>query len=128
MSVARLPDEQLVRLALEAIGDSAPERLLPLLHPDVKILTQRGRHVGVDAAMAWASKGYDHLQRRFELDRITGLGDGLIGIGRVEYVWTETREVGDSSPAFLAIRRTDGLLSHLSLHDDRESAAAELDG
>jgi hypothetical protein len=128
MSVRDLPDEQLVRLALEAIGDGAPERLRPLLGQEIEIRTARGRHRGIDAALTWAGKGYDHIQRRFELDRLEPIGDGLLGTGRVEYVWLESGKLGDSSPAFMAIRRSEGMLTGLSLHDDRQSAAAELGG
>jgi hypothetical protein len=79
MSVADLDDEQLITLVLEAIGDRAPERLRPLVTDDVVISTARGEHLGIDAAVAWAGKGYQHLDRRYRVDSLERHGDGLVG-------------------------------------------------
>jgi len=127
VSVVDLPPRQLIELALEAIGDRAPDRLRPLLAPEVRVVTGRTTHVGIEAVSTWASKGYENLDRRFALDALEPAGDGLLGSGRVEYVWRETGEVGDSTPIFFALRLSEtGRLSGLALHDDRESAVADL--
>ena len=90
-----------------------------MLSPSIRIVTERGSHEGIEAALAWAAKSYEHLVRRFVLERLEPVGDGLLGSGRVEYVWREGREVGDSGPAFLALRVEDGLLALLSPAGDR---------
>ena len=102
--------EEIVRLALEAISDKDAERLQPLLAPGVTIRTGRASHEGMDAALAWARKGYQHLDRRYVLAGLepigaaAGAGEGaFLGEGRVEYVWRETGEVGDSKPLWFAI-------------------------
>lgn len=121
-----LPPEQLIDLALEAIGDRDPDRLRPLLHEDARVVTERGEHVGAAAVSAWARKGYDHLDRRFAAERVEPAGGGLLVTGRVDYVWRDSGEVGDTTPIWFAIRIRDGLLSGLALHDDRASAATDL--
>ena len=52
----------------------------------------------------------------------------FLGEGRVEYVWRETGEVGDSKPLFFAIEIDAALLRRLELHDDEDSARAALSG
>jgi hypothetical protein len=131
MSAGPHPEpEEIVRLALEAISDRDPARLGPLLAPQVTIRTGRATHEGMDAALSWARKGYQHLDRRYVLTRLVPLqaegGGGFVGEGRVEYVWRESGEVGDSRPAFFAIELQGGLIVRLELHDDRGGAAAAL--
>lgn len=121
-----LPDEELIALALEAISDRAPERLRPLLSPSVRIVTGRAAHEGIEAALEWAARGYQHLYRRFVLVELEPVGEGLLVRGRVEYVWIEGDEVGDTAPVFLAFRLEDGLLAGLSLHDAERPARAAL--
>lgn len=122
--------EEIVRLALEAISDGDAERLQPLLAPGVTIKTGRARHEGMDAALAWARKGYEHLDRRYVLVSLDPVGDPGAGMfvagARVEYVWRETGEVGDSTAVHLAIELHDALLGRLELHDDAASARLAL--
>ena len=122
--------EEIVRLALEAISDGDAERLQPLLAPGVTIRTGRARHEGMDAALAWARKGYDHLDRRYALVGLDPVGDPADGMfvaeARVEYVWRETGEVGDATPIHLAIELHDALIGRLELHDDTASARLAL--
>ena len=128
MGARDLPAGELIDLALEAIAEQAPERLRPLLSPEISIVTERGSHDGIEAALAWAAKGYEHLVRRFVVETLEPAGDGLLAGGRVEYVWREGRDVGDATPTFLALRLDDGLLSHFSQHDTRAGALAALGG
>lgn len=129
VSVTNLPPEELVGLALEAISDRSPDRLRPLLHPEIRVTNDRGAtYAGPDGALEWAGKRYDHLDRRFVLVAVEPLGDGLLGAGRVEYVWREGGEVGDSAPAYFGFQLRDGLLIALSLHDTEQQARAALLG
>jgi hypothetical protein len=127
MSVADLGDERLITLALEAISDRAPERLRPLIAADVVVGTARGEHRGVEAAMAWAGKGYQHLDRRYRLDSLEPHGGGLLGRGRVEYVWRDSGQVGDSSPVSFAFRLREGRLALLAIRDELTEARATLE-
>lgn len=126
VSGTSLPPEQVVTLALEAISDHDGERLEPLLDPGIQIVTARSRHEGVAAASAWASKRYRHLDRRYVVDELHPMGKGFLGQARVEYVWRESGEVGDSTPIFLSLQVEDGRLRELGLHDDADSARAAL--
>jgi hypothetical protein len=126
VSGTSLPAEQVVTLALEAISDHDGERLEPLLDPAILILTSRSRHEGVAAATAWASKRYRHLDRRYVLDELHPEGKGLLGHGRVQYVWRESGEVGDSTPIYFSLQVEGGRLRELGLHEDEDSARAAL--
>lgn len=131
MSYGATPEE-VVRLALEALSDRDTSRMRPLLADHFTVRTGRASHEGADAALAWARKGYDHLDRRWTLDTLEPApGEGgdqglLIGHGRVEYVWRETGEVADSTPTVLLIALEDGLLGRLEIFDDLDSLLATL--
>jgi hypothetical protein len=116
--------EEIVGLAFEAISDRDGERLLPLLAPGVTIRTMRGTHEGHEAALAWIGKGYEHLDKRFRIDDlepVTGAGR-MLGHGRVEYVWRESGEVGDSTPIFVVVELLGGLLHRLELYETLDEA------
>lgn len=123
---------EIVRLALEAISDGDGERLQPLIAPGVTIRTGRASHEGMDAALAWARRGYDHLDRRYVLAGLEPVGDPALGMfvaaARVEYVWRETGEVADSTPLHFAIELRGTLIGRLELHDDEASARRALSG
>ncbi len=125
--------EEIVRLALEAISDRDADRLRPLLAPEVTLRTGRGSHEGDDAVLAWARRGYDHLDRRWVLESLEPAPGGsgeegvLLGRGRVEYVWRESAEVGDSSPVFLLVELDGRRLSRLQVFEDLEAALGSLD-
>ena len=137
MSSGATPEE-IVRLVLEAMADRDGDRLRALLAEGVTIRTQRGLREGPDEVLAWARKGYDHLDKRIVLERLEpeapasepGAGGEawFLGIARVEYVWRETGEVGDASPVFLVVGLRDGLLARFELHEAVEDARAALDG
>lgn len=127
MSVTDLPAEQLIALALEAISDGAAERLRPLLAEEIVIATGRSEHRGIEAALVWTRRSYAHLDRRYRLDRLEPRGSGLLGTGRVEYLWRDSGEVADSSPAFFGFRIRDGLLAGIALSDDLDGAQRWLD-
>ncbi len=124
----QLPVEELIDLALEAISDRAPERLRELLGEGVTIETGRSTHAGIDAALAWSQKGYEHLDRRYRRQAVERIERGYLVIARVEYVWRESGEVGDSAPIYLVFRIDQGLITGLALYDDEESARQRLMG
>lgn len=126
MHAGRLPDEQVIALALEAISDHDGERLRPLLDPAIRIVTGRGSHAGIEAAIRWASRRYQHLDRRYVLAELAAAGAGMVGRGRVEYVWRDSGEVGDSAPIYLSFEVEGGRLRELGLHDDPEAARSAL--
>lgn len=122
MSGAGLPAQELIALAVEAISDSDPARLRPLLAPEVEVVTGRAIHRGPDAAATWSQKRYEHLDRRYVIDHVEPSGRGWLVSARVQYVWRESGEIGDSSPAFLAFEVDDSRITALSLHDERPQA------
>ena len=123
--------EEIAGLALEAISDRDADRLLPLLAPGVSIRTMRGTHEGADAVLAWMRKGYDHLDKRYVLQEpeLESPADGgpMLFSARVEYVWRETGEVGDSTPIFIVLEIAGGLLLRLEFYESREEACRALD-
>jgi hypothetical protein len=111
-------DRDLIERALAAISSSSPALFEPLADPEqIEIRTGRGSHRGIEAALRWVRRGYDHLDRRYVLETLHALGDVLVGSGRVEYVWRESGEVGDSSPSWFGARIEEGLLVFLTIGD-----------
>lgn len=82
-----------------------------LVHPEVEIHTDRTTHRGLDAAVAWSGKGFDHIYRRYVPVEITETPDGLRVAARLEYVWRETGQVGDTTAVKIELGVRDGLVS-----------------
>ena len=112
----------LAERAIEAINSRDPDRISPLLADDVAITTGRAVHRGVEAALAWARKEYDHLVRRYAPDEIRCDGERALALGSVQYVWSEGGAVADTTPIALELAFDSGLLRSLRLHDDTAAA------
>lgn len=117
-----------IRLLLEAVNDRDLARLRALVPPDFEVVTGRAVHAGAPAVLAWAGRAYEHLERRYAVDRIEPVGSGYLALGRVQYVWRETDEVGDSSPIVFSFELERGRLRRMTLHDDESSARDALGG
>lgn len=89
-----------------------------LVHPDVEIRTDRTTHRGRDAAVAWAAKGFDHLSRRYLPIEVEEREHGLLVSADLQYVWTETGDVGDTTRVGIALGVRDGLVSSWELLED----------
>ena len=111
-----------IRRALEALGREDTDAFVALVHPEVEIETARGVGRGRDGAIKWASKRYDHLIRRWEVDEIRELGDELLMVGRVQYVWRESGELGDEDAAAIGFELDDGLIRALRLYESLDDA------
>ena len=122
----RLPDEETIRLTLEALSDRDVPRLQTLLADDIRVRTGRGVHEGREAIARWSQKTYDHLVRRWALEELRPLGTGWLGRGRAEYAWREDGEVADSSPVWFSFELSGRGLSELGIHDDEPAALAAL--
>lgn len=118
-------DHELLEKALAALSHS-PEDLRTISSPELTIVTSKSAHEGIDAAVAWAAKTYDHLDRHYHLEHLHERDETVHVRGRVEYIWRESGELGDSSPSFFAARIEDGLLTRLAIGDDEASAEAQL--
>lgn len=112
----------LASAVIEAINSREPKRLEPLLAPDVEVITGRNVHVGVDAAIAWAGKTYEHLVRCYAVDEFRIADDRTLALGAVQYVWAEGGGVADSSPIALEFSFEGPLLRLLRLNDDVAAA------
>ena len=138
-------EEDLIALAVEAIGDRDAERLLALMGADAAVITPRGVNRGPEEIAAWVSKSFDHLDRRFVVDRLeprSGAQPGgenpgggapeeetsLAASGRVDHVWRESQEIGDSTPVAFSFRIASGRITELVVHDDLDAARAWLRG
>ena len=110
-----------------AINDREPSRLGALLDDSSEVITGRNVHAGPEAIQAWAAKEYDHLRRRFEIGAVRVIGDAALATGSVQYVWSESGEVADSSPIALELSFAAGRLATLRLHDDVAAALADFE-
>jgi len=115
---------ELAARAIAAIDAQDPELIAAAFDPLVEIRTGRNVHTGIEAAIAWAAKTYDHLERRYRINATHTRGDEVLVLGSVEYVWREEGEVGDSSPIAIRLEIRDGRITAMTVADD---AAAALD-
>jgi hypothetical protein len=113
--------EQAAR-AVAAINARDPELIGATFAPLAEIRTGRSVHTGVGAAIAWAEKRYDHLERRYSVAATHTRGDAVLVLGSVEYVWREEGEVGDTSPIALLFEFDGDLVSSMTVADDPEAA------
>jgi hypothetical protein len=90
-----------------------------LVHPDVEIHTERTVHHGRVAAVDWSGKGFDHIERRYAPSRIEETDDGVAIEAELQYVWSESGEVADSSPVRIELGIRDGLISSWRLFEER---------
>jgi ketosteroid isomerase-like protein len=104
-------DEELARAVLDALSRDDTAAFGEIAADDIEIHTARGTRDGHAEAVAWAANKYDHLQRRYAVDRIEVAEDGGVTVhGRTEYVWKEGGEVADSSPVAIEMRFSRGRL------------------
>jgi hypothetical protein len=88
-----------------------------LLHPEVRIHTERRVHHGKVEALRWSRKQFDHLVRRYRPLRIEQTDEGVNVEAELHYVWRESGEVGDRSPVRLELGIRDGLISSWRLYE-----------
>jgi len=86
-----------------------------LVHPEVEIRTERKTHRGRDAAVEWSAKGFDHLTRRYVPLEVEQREHGLLVTAELQYVWSETGDVGDTTRVGIALGVRDGLVSSWEL-------------
>lgn len=113
--------EQAAR-AIAAINSGDPDLIAAAFDPLTEIRTTRNVHRGVEAAIAWAEKTYDHLERRFTIAATHTRGDAVLVLGSVEYVWREEGEVGDSAPIALRFEFERDHVSSLTVEEDPAAA------
>jgi ketosteroid isomerase-like protein len=112
------PSPALARRVLDALGRGDVDDFAALLHPDVEINTARGVRRGSDEAISWARSGYDHLDRRYEIEEMHVAGERVLVVAQVQYVWRESGEIGDSTPVAIAIDAENGKLRRWRVFDD----------
>ena len=110
------------RQLLDALSRGDIDAFAALVHPEVEIHTARGIRRGADAARDWASRAYDHVERRYEVEEIHVAGESVLVLARVKYVWRESGEVGDSEPVALELDFEQGSLRRWRLDDDPAAA------
>lgn len=111
-------------MIVESINSREPERLAGVLEEASQIVTGRTTHTGPEAISAWARKEYDHLVRRYAIDEYRVGGDSVLALGSVQYCWSESGEVADSTPIAIRIELDGEWLRKLELHDDTAAALA----
>jgi hypothetical protein len=89
-----------------------------LVHPEIKIRTERTLHLGREAAVVWAGKQFDHLVRRYLPKEIEETSDGVVVHAELQYVWKEGGDVGDTSRVRIELGVRDGLISSWHLEDE----------
>ena len=112
-----------------AINSRDPDTLAAVLDERSEVVTGRNVHAGPEAITRWASKEYDHLVRSYAVDEFrVGRTGAILALGHVQYAWTESGDVADSSPIGIRIELEGDRLRRFELHDDPAAALAALDG
>jgi hypothetical protein len=101
------------------VGDRAA--VGELVHPEVEIRTERTVHRGRPAAMDWSAKVFDHLARRYVPVEIEETPSGVLVHAELQYVWTDSGVVGDTSRVAIELGVRDGLISSWYLVDEPEA-------
>jgi hypothetical protein len=122
-STGETPDE-LARRYLAALSAADGVAASALVHPEVEIHTARTVHRGRKAAVAWAGKTFDYLERRYVPREIEVTPEGLRVHAWLQYVWRESGEIGDSSPVVIELGLREGLISTWRLHEELEAPEA----
>jgi ketosteroid isomerase-like protein len=108
----------IARQVLDALGHGDVEGFVRLLHPDVDIHTARGVRRGTEEARDWASRTYEHLERRYAIEEMHVAGESVLVLAQVQYVWRESGEVGNSAPVAVELAFERGRLRRWQVHDD----------
>ena len=111
---------RLVRSAVDALGREDPDSFGSLLHAEVEIETARGVRRGRESAIEWASKRFDHLIRRWDVEEIREAGDRLLVLGCVQYVWREDEKVGDERPTSIGFELEGGQIRAMRIYESVE--------
>jgi hypothetical protein len=108
--------------AIAAINARDPELIAAAFDPLAEVRTGRSVHRGIEAALAWAGKTYEHLDRRYTIAATHTRGDDVLILGEVEYLWREEGKVGDSAPIALRLSFAGDRVSRLVVEDDAGAA------
>lgn len=111
-------NSELARRVLDALSRGDAEGFGALAHPGIEIHTARGVRRGREEAVAWAARGYEHLQRRYVIDELRESGERVVALARVQYVWRESGEVADESLVAIVLDLESGKLRRWRLFDD----------
>jgi ketosteroid isomerase-like protein len=112
---------ELARRVLRALSSGDVPGFTEMLHPEIEIRTARGVRRGAEAAEEWAQKGYEHLERRYAIDRLEVRGDDVLARVRTQYVWRDTGLVGDEEPTVIELRFHGGKLIKWAFQEDAKA-------
>ena len=118
---------ELAAKALAAIDSQDPELIEASFAAAAEVRTGRSVYRGLDGVIRWATKRYDHLDKRYAIAMTHTKGDAVLVLGDVEYVWREEGEVGDRAPIALLLEFEGGLVRSLTVADDPEAALDEFE-
>lgn len=113
------PSSGLAREVLEALSRGDVDAFVAIVHPEVEIHSARGVRRGREQAAEWASRAYDHLERRYEVEEMHVAGERVLVLAQVQYVWRESGEVGDSAPVAVDLAFEQGKLRCWQLYEDQ---------
>jgi hypothetical protein len=113
--------EELARRFLAALSECDRVAVGELVHDEIEIRTERTVHRGRKAAVAWSGKEFDHLVRRYVPVEIEETAGGVLVHAKLQYVWRESGQVGDTSSVAIELGVRDGLISSWHLEDEPDT-------
>jgi ketosteroid isomerase-like protein len=109
---------ELAREVLGALSGGDVQAFAALVHPEIEIRTARGVRRGGEQAEEWAQKRYEHLERRYAIDRMRVDGDHVLVLVRAQDVWRDSGLVGDEEPTVIELGFKQGKLIRWAFRDD----------
>ncbi len=109
---------ELARHILEALSLGDVPGFAAAVHPEIEIHTAKATYLGPEAATEWAQKRYEHLERRYAIDRLQEHGDHVVARVRTQYVWLESGLVGDEELMLIDLTFRDGKLWRFQFRED----------
>ena len=121
--MAESSSADLAQQVLVTLSNGDVSGFASLVHPDIEIHSAQGVRRGLDDATEWAQKRYEHLERRFAIDRMRAKGDDVVALVRTQYVWRDSGLVGDEEPTTIAMTFRDGKLVRWEFRDDCKASS-----
>jgi ketosteroid isomerase-like protein len=86
---------RLARAFTDAFNARDLDDFLAVLAEDVELRTERGTRRGRLEAAQWFRKPLDHLDLRFEAEKLMVGDSQIVGVGELVFTWKETGELAE---------------------------------
>jgi ketosteroid isomerase-like protein len=100
----------LARAFTDAYNARELDDFLAVLSEDIELRTPRGIRRGRREAAQWFNKSLDHLDLRFEPERLLVGESEVVGFGHLLFTWKETGELAERTQGAVVWTVEEGLI------------------